>query len=93
MNYLLKIVDKARNYPYGICATAWGEIRNCIEKQIPQKPVMKAMSGFDSEVASELCCPNCGESVINYWNKSVNPPHCMMCGQKLDWESEGKDDA
>ncbi len=63
-------------------------LKAAIEKQIPKKPVMKAMNGFDSEVAAQLCCPDCGKSVINHWNKSVNPPHCMMCGQKLDWSDE-----
>ena len=65
------------------------ELHQCIdealEKQIPKKPKLKPVDGFDSEVASSLCCPTCKNSVINYWCKKINPPHCMMCGQALDW--------
>ena len=61
-----------------------------LEKQIPQKPELKPIDGFDNEVASSLCCPTCKNSVINYWCKKINPPHCMMCGQALDW-SENND--
>ena len=64
-------------------------VANCIvtvlERQIQKKPISKPMNGFDYEV---VACPNCGHSVINYWNKNINPPHCMMCGQALDWSGE-----
>lgn len=56
-----------------------------LEKQIPKKPELKPVDGFDSGVASSLCCPTCKNPVINYWCKRINPPHCMMCGQALDW--------
>lgn len=56
-----------------------------IKKQIPRKAEMKVMEDFEEGSALQLCCPFCGKSVINYWNKEINPPHCMMCGQSLDW--------
>ncbi len=65
--------------------THFKTIKKALEKQIPKKPTMKAMSGFEYQVAAKLVCLTCGNAVINYWNKSVNPPHCMMCGQALDW--------
>jgi hypothetical protein len=57
-----------------------------IEKQIPHAPVMKAMEGFDPEVASELACPTCGNPVTNYWVRGAKPAHCQFCGQAIDWE-------
>lgn len=33
-----------------------------------------------------LICPNCRNSVINYFNRSRPPQFCMICGQKLEWE-------
>lgn len=33
-----------------------------------------------------LICPNCRNSVINYFNKSRPPQFCMICGQRLKWE-------
>lgn len=60
-------------------------IKVAIEKCIKCQPVMKPINGYAPEVASHLCCPSCGESVINYFNRTINPPHCMMCGQALDW--------
>ncbi len=59
-----------------------------IDKQIPKKPVMKAMKGFDPEVASELCCPTCSGPVTNYWVRGAYPKHCQFCGQAIDWEVE-----
>ena len=61
------------------------DVVSAIEKQIPKKPEMKSFQGFTQQVASQLCCPNCSKPVINYWNKKINPPHCMICGQALDW--------
>ena len=58
-------------------------IVSAIRRSMREKPSLIDMGdGFN---CSEVCCPNCGESVINYWNKKINPPHCMMCGQALDW--------
>lgn len=36
-----------------------------------------------------LICPNCRNSVINYFNRSRPPQFCMICGQRLEWEAEG----
>ena len=33
-----------------------------------------------------LICPNCRNSVINYFNRSRSPRFCMICGQRLQWE-------
>ena len=33
-----------------------------------------------------LICPNCRNSVINYFNRSRPPQFCMICGQRLRWE-------
>lgn len=33
-----------------------------------------------------LICPNCRNSVINYFNQSRPPRFCMICGQRLNWE-------
>ena len=33
-----------------------------------------------------MICPNCRNSVINYFNRSRPPQFCMICGQRLQWE-------
>ncbi|HJA20451.1 MAG TPA: hypothetical protein H9959_11260 [Candidatus Mediterraneibacter ornithocaccae] len=33
-----------------------------------------------------LICPNCRNSVINYFNRSRPPKFCMICGQRLRWK-------
>lgn len=33
-----------------------------------------------------LICPNCRNSVINYFNRSRPPRFCMICDQRLKWE-------
>lgn len=55
------------------------------ERITPTRPVMKAMDGFDADVASELCCPGCGHSVVNQWAPGTKPKFCQGCGQALDW--------
>jgi len=35
---------------------------------------------------TRLICPNCRNSVINYFNRSRPPKFCMICGQRLKWE-------
>lgn len=54
----------------------------CVEKQEGKKPV-ETDDGWDM---TSLSCPRCNNSVINYYNRKIKPPHCMMCGQKLLWE-------
>lgn len=55
---------------------------SALNLRIPRKPVDNP-NAFGDTVT---CCPRCGKTVINYWNRKIKPPHCMMCGQKLDWE-------
>lgn len=33
---------------------------------------------------TRLICPNCRNSVINYFNRSRPPQFCMICGQRLE---------
>lgn len=56
-------------------------LKECVEKQQAKKPC----DVDDGWGMSSLSCPNCNNSVINYYNRKINPPHCMICGQKLDW--------
>jgi hypothetical protein len=56
----------------------------CVEKQDAKKPA-EIDDGWDMR---SLSCPRCNNSVINYYNRKIKPPHCMMCGQKLDWGEE-----
>ena len=60
-----------------------------LEKQIPKKPVMKPY--YEDMEEEYLCCPTCGEILtdrIPMDNKDFYF-HCLNCGQKLDWESDG----
>ncbi len=61
------------------------------DRRKPTRPFMKAMPGFDAEVASELCCPNCEHPVVNMWAPGTNPLFCQGCGQALDWSPEPED--
>lgn len=70
-----------------------GDMQNIIialEKQIPKKPVMIALDGFGFVQSSAVSCSTCGAAVINYYNRKFNPPHCIMCGQALDWGNTEK---
>ena len=86
-------------YPFGggsIHACNIGEVNRhakllneALEKQIPKKPIEKAQTGFDFEVAHSLVCPYCNAPIVNVWSKSeYNPRFCHYCGQKLDWGDE-----
>lgn len=55
-----------------------------LEKQVPKKPVDQ----MDNFGCTTLSCPICKNHVINYFNRHIKPPHCMMCGQKLEWDKE-----
>ena len=61
-----------------------------LEKQIPKKPFMAPMPGFDGEVASHLSCPGCKMVVVNVWNTDYKPLYCCNCGQRFDWSKEGE---
>ena len=58
------------------------------ERTTPKRPFMKAMDGFDADVASELVCPNCEHPVVNQWARGTKPAFCQGCGQALDWTIE-----
>ena len=45
-----------------------------LEKEIPKKAVK-----HDSLLLLFYRCPSCGNCLIE------NSPHCIMCGQKIDW--------
>lgn len=55
-----------------------------IQKRTETEPVNKEDSFGDST----LVCPTCDNPVINYYNRQINPPNCMMCGQKLLWRTK-----
>lgn len=80
---MLKIIDEIHDYPcpYGIGGTAWIEIRNCIEKQIPKKPVIEK----EQTIFGIICgkCPECEAKIYSSTNR-----FCHKCGQALDWSEE-----
>lgn len=55
-------------------------------RNTPLPPFLKALDGFDPEVASELCCPGCGHPIVNQWAPGTKPHFCQGCGQAIDWE-------
>lgn len=56
-----------------------------LEKQIPKKP--------DCIEDKMWCCPICDNNLLHKWikyptklmPKSEGLPHCMSCGQAIDW--------
>ena len=54
---------------------------NCIEKQIPQKPINKTGYYRDNK------CPNCKASLKSSQGSSSRYRNnfCNKCGQKIDW--------
>lgn len=62
-----------------------------LEKQIPKKP--------DCIEDKMWCCPVCDNNLLHKWieyptrlmPKSEGLPHCMSCGQKIDWSDENDD--
>lgn len=53
----------------------------CIEKQIPKKPIPKEYNGMQG-VEYTYNCPNCG---VEYNKFYIGRPYCMYCGQAIDW--------
>ena len=59
-----------------------------LEKQIPKKP--------DCIEDKMWCCPVCDNNLLHKWikyptrlmPKSEGLPHCMSCGQAIDWSDE-----
>lgn len=62
---------------------------NALEKQIPKKPYCAEDKMW--------CCPICDNNLLHKWikyptklmPKSEGLPHCMSCGQAIDW-SDGE---
>ena len=56
-------------------------------KQLKERDTAKAPEEIqDAFGDGRLICPNCRNSVINYFNRSRPPRFCMICGQRLQWE-------
>lgn len=53
-------------------------------KEILERDTAKAPEEIqDAYGDTRLICPNCRNSVINYFNRSRPPQFCMLCGQRL----------
>lgn len=78
--------DKYEVYMTVDCQTEedFAYLKECVEKQQAKKPREVEYSWG----TRTLACPDCNNPLINYCNGKTNPPHCMMCGQKLDWGEE-----
>lgn len=61
------------------------EICDLFDEAIQKFTEMEPVNKEDEFGDSTLVCPTCGNPVINYFNQQIDPPNCMMCGQKLLW--------
>ena len=77
--------EEAVCYVTNVDAPALGKAINALEKQIARKPVC---------IEDKMwCCPVCDNNLLHKWieyptwlmPKSEGLPHCMSCGQKIDW--------
>ena len=68
--------------PYEDTGLTPEQIRELKERDTAQSP--EEVQGAFSD--TRLICPNCKNSVINYFNRSRPPQFCMICGQRLQWE-------
>lgn len=56
-------------------------------RELKERDAAKAPENIqDAFGDGRLICPNCRNSVINYFNRSRPPQFCMICGQRLKWE-------
>ena len=56
-------------------------------RELKERDTTKAPEEIqDAYGDTRLICPNCRNSVINYFNRSRPPQFCMICGQRLEWE-------
>lgn len=56
-------------------------------RELAERDTAKAPEEIqDAYGDGRLICPNCRNSVINYFNRSRPPQFCMICGQRLEWE-------
>lgn len=59
-----------------------------LEKQIPKKPELEQLQGYDFTMAAELACPTCNQPIVNVWSsQKYKPRYCHYCGQALDWSN------
>ena len=73
------------NFEMTISKECYKTIINALEKQIPKKP--------DCIEDKMWCCPVCDNNLLPKWikyptrlmPKSEGLPHCMSCGQAIDW--------
>ena len=73
------------NFEMTISKECYKTIINALEKQIPKKP--------DCIEDRMWCCPVCDNHLLPKWvkyptelmPKTEGLPHCMSCGQKIDW--------
>lgn len=62
-------------------------LQKLIDHSTSKKPILVANEGFDIDVSSNLCCPNCKQPIINVWSKrEYRPNYCHYCGQAILWE-------
>ena len=53
-------------------------VLECIEKQIPKKPIKLGLNPLKLICSVSYVCPHC--------NKHISiTPYCSTCGQALDW--------
>ncbi len=56
-------------------------------RELKERDTAKAPEEIrDAYGDTRLICPNCRNSVINYFNRSRPPQFCMICGQRLRCE-------
>lgn len=68
--------------PYEDTGLTPDQIRELVERDAAKAPEEIQ----DAYGDTRLICPNCRNSVINYFNRSRPPQFCMICGQRLKWE-------
>ena len=77
--------EEAVCYVTGVDAPALEMAINALKKQLPKKP--------DCIEDKMWCCPVCDNHLLPKWvkyptelmPKTEGLPHCMSCGQKIDW--------
>lgn len=67
------------------------EICELFDEAVRKRTDMEPVDKVDGFGDSTTVCPTCGNPVINYYNRKINPPNCMMCGQKLLWRNAGNE--
>ena len=76
------------NFEMTISKECYKTIINALNKQIARKPVC---------IEDKMwCCPVCDNHLLPKWvkyptelmPKTEGLPHCMSCGQKIDWSDE-----